>query len=157
MNGNIEVAFIGRVFSLTQLKTSAAGKTWAAVKVAVGNGEDVQWLKVAIFGDIAARLAPMLQKGDKIYAEGNLKLDRWKNDAGEKRSGLSVAAWRCEKLGQIGRNKPKSKPRPDSESTPAPTARDWQAPNQYEQGKQGGYQLRRETDAAAGLDDPIPF
>ena len=37
MNGSIECAFIGRVASVADLKTSQAGKPWLAIKFAVGN------------------------------------------------------------------------------------------------------------------------
>jgi hypothetical protein len=39
MHGNIETAFIGRLGQEPELKTSAAGKPWARLSVAVGAGE----------------------------------------------------------------------------------------------------------------------
>jgi single-stranded DNA-binding protein len=56
-------------------------------------------------GDRAEALADSLHKGDRVYIEGSIKLNTWQKD-GETRAGLSVAAWKAEKLGQIGRNKP---------------------------------------------------
>jgi single-stranded DNA-binding protein len=44
--------------------------------------------------------------GNKVYVEGTLRLSEWTGRNGEKRTGLSVAAWKTEKLGGIGRNKP---------------------------------------------------
>lgn len=121
MHGNIETAFIGRVGNDPELKTSASGNPWCAFNVAVGSGDDTQWLRVAIFGARAEELAGPLTKGDRVYVEGNLTLRTWEN-SGEKRSGLNVAAWKCERLGQIGRNKPpKSKPLPEGDH-PAPVA-----------------------------------
>jgi single-strand DNA-binding protein len=130
----IEAAFFGRVASVADLKTSAAGKAWLAIKVAVGHGEDnTQWVRAVCFGAVAEQLASALQKGDRVYIEGDLRLDRWKNDAGEDRSGLSVAAWKVEKVGAsaIGRNRPAKPKAPPEGENPAPAAsngdrRHWQ-------------------------------
>ncbi len=123
MNGNIESAFIGRVGSDPELKTSAEGKPWAAFNIAVGKDEATQWVRVAVFGARAEELAGPLKKGDRVYVEGNLTMRTWEK-SGEKRAGLNVAAWKCERLAQIGRNKSsKSKPLPESDhSAPLSTA-----------------------------------
>jgi single-strand DNA-binding protein len=142
MNGNIECAFIGRVVSVADLKTSAAGKPWLALKLAIGLGEDAtQWVRTVCFGDTATKLAGSVEKGAKLYIEGTIRLDRWKNAEGEERSGLSVACWKAEKVGTsaIGRNRPpRGKPPPEGDD-PAPYAvrsageqaarRDWQRPS----------------------------
>ncbi|MBL8845462.1 MAG: single-stranded DNA-binding protein [Hyphomicrobium zavarzinii] len=115
MNGNIEAAFIGRVGSDPELKTSAEGKPWAAFNVAVGKDEATQWVRVAVFGARAEELAGPLKKGDRVYVEGNLTMRTWEK-SGEKRAGINVAAWKCECLGQIGRNKPsKAKALPEGD------------------------------------------
>jgi single-strand DNA-binding protein len=106
MNGNIEVAFTGRIGTEPELRTSQNGKPWLRFSVAVGQDDSVQWVQVACFGDRARELVDSLQKGDRCYVEGTIQLNEWTNQSDEKRSGLSVAAWRCDKLGNIGRNKP---------------------------------------------------
>ena len=95
----------------------------------------MQRVRTVCFGAVAEQLAPTLQKGDRLYVEGNLRLDRWKNDAGEERSGLSVAARKLEKVGAsaIGRNRPaKPKPPPEGEHSAPPSTRGerqhWQRP-----------------------------
>jgi hypothetical protein len=65
---DIEAAFVTRVGSELELKTSAAGKPWTSVNVAVGDGGEVQWLRLAVLGDLAQQLAGHLHKGDRIYA-----------------------------------------------------------------------------------------
>lgn len=45
---DIEAAFVARVGSELELKTSAAGKPWTSVNVAVGDGDEVQWLRLAV-------------------------------------------------------------------------------------------------------------
>jgi single-stranded DNA-binding protein len=47
-----------------------------------------------------------LIKGDKIYAEGHLKLSHWNDKStGEAKHGLQITAWKVTKLGAIGRRK----------------------------------------------------
>jgi single-strand DNA-binding protein len=121
MNG-IEAAFIARVGTEPELKTSAAGKPWAAFNAAVGSGDDVQWVRVAVFGDLAEGLAGHVLKGDRLYCEGRLKLNEWTDREGKSRTGLSVAAWKIEKLGQIGRNKPAKRKAPPEGDHPIPPA-----------------------------------
>jgi single stranded DNA-binding protein len=134
MNG-IECAFIGRVGSDLELRTSANGTLWGAINVAVGNGEDTQWVRTVVFGEVAERLASVLKKGDRLYAEGAVRLNNWIDKEGKQRAGLSVACSKAEALGKIGRSKPpKPKTTPDNTTTSevSPVAhgasRDWQRP-----------------------------
>jgi len=106
MNGTIESAFVARVATELELKISQVGKPWAAFNVGVGDGDNIQWVRIAVFGERAQELSAILRKGDKVYVEGRLQLNQWTDKEGQQRAGLSVAAWKCEKLGQIGRNKP---------------------------------------------------
>ena len=103
----IECAFTGRIGQEPMLKASKAGKPWLSFAVAVGEGDDVQWLQVAAFGSRAEELAGSLKKGDRIYAEGRLRLNSWQAKDGSRQLGLSVAAWRVEVLGQIGTKRPR--------------------------------------------------
>ena len=75
MNGTIEAAFIGRVGSDPELRTSQAGKPWCRFSVAVGESDDMQWINVAAFGEVAERLCGQLAKGDRAYVEGTLRLN----------------------------------------------------------------------------------
>jgi len=90
-----------------EVKTSAAGKPWAALSVVVGDSDDSQWVRLVVFGDKATSLS--LANGDKVYVEGSLKIESWTAKDGKERSGLKVAAWKIEKLGAIGRNKSDAK------------------------------------------------
>jgi single-strand DNA-binding protein len=119
MNGTIEAAFIGRIGTEPELRTSQTGKPWAAVTCAVGIGDDVHWVRVAVFGEVAEQITGTLRKGDKAYVEGTLRLNTWTDREGNQRSGLSVAAWRVDKLGQIGRNKPRRPKAPPEGEHPA--------------------------------------
>jgi len=125
VNGNIECACIGRVAAAPELKTSAGGKPWASFNVAVGQGDEAQWLRVVVFGDTAERLAGTLVKADRVYVEGALTMNTWRDREGEKRAGLNVAASKCERLGAIGRNRP---PATKRQTVADHAARDWQRP-----------------------------
>ena len=105
MHGTIEAAFIGTLTKPTTLQWSQNGNKWTRLNVAVGSGEDVQWLVVATFGDDAERIAGM-PKGTRIYVEGKLKMDSWDYE-GRQYHGLNVAAWKCEPVmsSAIGRNR----------------------------------------------------
>jgi single-stranded DNA-binding protein len=138
MNG-IECAFEARLAADPESKTSAAGKPWARLRCAVGDGDATQWVNVACFGDQATQATSVLHKGDRVYCEGTIRLERRQAQDGTERSGLSAAAWKVIPLGKIGRNKPpKGKAPPDGEhpvlasvggahGTNAAT-RDWQRP-----------------------------
>jgi single-strand DNA-binding protein len=108
----IETAFWGVLGNSPELKMSKSGKAFAqmSIVVAVGQGDDgkdlSQWLRVTCFGETAERLAHQAKKGDRVYVEGNLTLNSWADKAtGEARHALNVAAWKCERLGNIGQNR----------------------------------------------------
>src|SRR5262245_26071959 len=103
---NIECAFYGFAAGDAEVRTSQAGKSWVKLRVGVGRDDELQWLSVAIFGK-AAEAAAKLKKSDRIYIEGSIKLDAWRGQDGVERHGLSVAAYKCERTHQIGRNRPK--------------------------------------------------
>ena len=135
----IECAFTGRLGSDPELRTSKADKPWCRLSIAVGEGDDVQWVSVAAFGDVAERVCEQLAKGDRAYVEGTLRLNEWTDREGLTRHGLQVAAWKVEALGKIGRQKPKPQGNPAAR----------------------GYAKPLDTDArpagGARYDDAIPF
>jgi single stranded DNA-binding protein len=103
----IECCFVGRLAQEPELKTSAAGKSWARLTLAVGYGsEDTQWVSVAVFGEAAEFICKTLHKNDKLVVEGGLRLNEWTGRGGEKRTGLSVVASRAEPP-KIGHHKSK--------------------------------------------------
>jgi single-strand DNA-binding protein len=101
----IDCAFYGFLAADADSRVSQAGKPWVRLRVGCGKDEEaVQWLSVAVFGK-AAESAAALRKGDRIYCEGTIRLDKWTDKDGTERRGLSVASFRCEKTHQIGRNR----------------------------------------------------
>jgi single stranded DNA-binding protein len=109
----IEAAFWGTLGKDPELKTSKTGTRFATMNAVVtvdqaNDGKDVtQWVRVACFGDTAEKIAARTKKGDRIYVEGQLTMTQWNAADGEVRHGLNVAAWKCERVGNIGRNREK--------------------------------------------------
>ena len=118
----IDCAFFGRLAADAELRTSQASKQWARLRVCVGKDDAVQWVSLAVFGK-GAEAAGVLKKGDRIYAEGTIKIESWTGKDGVERHGLSVAAWKCDRTHLIGQNKPKrddGPPRTAARSTSDP-------------------------------------
>jgi len=116
MNG-IRACFQGRLGGDAELKTVREDLALCTFSVAVENSREEQkpqWITVSIFGDKAKEHAG-LRKGDEVYCEGSLRLQRWQGKDGGERTGVNVSAWRVEVLGKIGRQsrKPKRKAKDD--------------------------------------------
>jgi single stranded DNA-binding protein len=124
----LECAYIGVVGKTPELRMSRNEKSYTSFSVGVQTGhqddagrDDLQWVRTTCFGEVAERIAASVIKGDKVYCEGSLCLERWTTSDGQDRADLNCAAWKVEKLGQIGKNKPRKtdwqapvKPRPSS-------------------------------------------
>lgn len=129
MTTGIECAFLAFLPAAPELRTSAAGKPLLTFSAGVGEGEAVQWARVAVFGERAIELSRMLAKGNKVYVEGRLTLQEWTGKGGEARHGLNVAAWRVEPLRQIGRNRSQqAKPEAADKAAPAGVDRSFDDP-----------------------------
>jgi single-stranded DNA-binding protein len=86
----------------------------------------VQWVDVACFKDAAQRALDRLHKGDRVYIEGRIGLQRWTSQDGVERSGLKVACFKMEPIGQIGQRRPRKAEAPADAADGA--QRHWQAP-----------------------------
>ena len=115
----IECAFTGRLAHEPEIKTSKAGKPWASLSVGVGESEALQWVRVAVFGEMAEAIRA-LPKGAKVYVEGRLKLEEWTGKDGVARHGLNVAATLVQPIGQIGKKR--------TSKASDGGVRDWQRP-----------------------------
>jgi single-strand DNA-binding protein len=106
----IHCALQGRLGQDVELRRSDSGKDWCRLSVGVGEGDEVTWVSVAVFEEKARALAG-LAKGAEVYVEGRLSLNAWTGRDGAERTGLSVAAWRVEVLGRIGKSRPAKAPK----------------------------------------------
>jgi single-stranded DNA-binding protein len=135
----IDCAFYGFLAADAESRTSQqTGKPWVRMRIGVGKDDAVQWVSVAVFGK-AAEHAADLKKGDRVYVEGSIKLDSWRGNDGTERHGLSVAAFKCERTHNIGRNRAKKDKEPGEQIT-------------HEQATAGGG-----TPGGREFDDNIPF
>jgi single-strand DNA-binding protein len=112
----IEAAFWATLGKDPELKTSKGGRPFATMNAAVimgeaDDGREInQWVRLVAFGDTAEKIAGAAKKGDRVYCEGSLTLNNWTAATGEMKTGLNLAAFKCEKVPAIGRNKPKREP-----------------------------------------------
>jgi single-stranded DNA-binding protein len=96
----IECALIGTVNKPPDFRVAKTGQPFVRLNVRCGDAEP-QWVNVIVFGDCVEELAG-LQKGDRIYCEGILRLGGWTGHDGLKHACLDVTSWRCS-LVRIGR------------------------------------------------------
>lgn len=113
----IECAFTGRIATEPATRTGKTGKPWLGFSVVVGEGEAAQFVQVALFGDSVSDASAWLAKGVSVYCEGKIKLNNWTTADGTQRAGLSVASFKVEPLGQIGRKKASGTNRRDDEQS----------------------------------------
>jgi single-strand DNA-binding protein len=115
----IEAATAGVLGSDVELKTSRNGTAYANLSLAVNQGEDengkqiTQWVRCAIFGQVAEEIAATAKKGCRVYVEGALTLTAWTDKStGAERHGLNLVCRRAQVIGAgaIGKNKPKRQP-----------------------------------------------
>lgn len=122
----IECALTGRLTADPVQRTGKSGKPWLAMNIAIGSGDAVQFVSVALFADSVPEVAGRLRRGDRAYVEGKITLRQWTGLDGHSSAGLSVASFHVVPLGQIGRRRPaRAKPHPACTN---PAARDWQRP-----------------------------
>jgi hypothetical protein len=69
-------------------------------------------------GDAVTALTPRLTKGTQVYCEGRLNLGTWTGGNAEARTGLNLAVWEVQPMRQIGRRKPKVRPRDEQGAVP---------------------------------------
>lgn len=120
MNG-IHAALEGRI-SEPQLHYTAGGQAVLQFSLVVLDskaqaGAEPEWVRVAVWGERAEELAPLLKKGVEVYAEGRIRLNKWEGANGEQRTGLSLSAWACQPKGLIGERAPR-KPTPGRHPAP---------------------------------------
>ncbi|MGO9462120.1 MAG: single-stranded DNA-binding protein [Rhodomicrobium sp.] len=92
----IECAFTGVLSKDPDLRTSkASGKPFANLNagVTIGQTDDgkdqMQWVRVVCFGEVAEKVAASAKKGSSVYVEGSLTLSEWNDkSSGEPKHGI---------------------------------------------------------------------
>jgi single-strand DNA-binding protein len=95
-----KMMIIGNLGADPELRYTPSGKAVTDLRVAVNNNqrgpdgewvEDTLWFRVSVWEQAAERLAEQLRKGNKIFAEGQLRVREYEGRDGEKRQSLELA------------------------------------------------------------------
>ncbi|MFA6583463.1 MAG: single-stranded DNA-binding protein [Elusimicrobiaceae bacterium] len=84
--------------------------------------DDVTFVPVVVWGQVAERCKDKLSKGSPVHVEGRLKMEEWTDKAGQKRKNMVVVSKRLQFLaaGPAGQGAPaKDSGFPDSQINPA--------------------------------------
>jgi single stranded DNA-binding protein len=120
----ITACFTGRLGKDAEVRNARDGAPWASFPVAVdtkaGDETPATWVRVALFGNTVTPLTPRLIKGALVYCEGRMTLGTWTDRDGQTKSGLNLSAWEVVPMAQIGRQRPRPKPRSRDEREAVP-------------------------------------
>jgi single-strand DNA-binding protein len=95
-----KMMIIGNLGADPELRYTPNGKAVTDLRVAVNDNrkgpdgewiEETLWFRVSVWEQQAERLAEQLRKGNKIYAEGQLRAREYESRDGEKRTSLELA------------------------------------------------------------------
>ena len=151
-----KMMIIGNLGADPELRYTPNGKAVTELRVAVNDNrkgpdgewiEETLWIRVSVWEQQAERLAEQLRKGNKVYAEGQLRAREYESRDGEKRTSLELAFARVVNLER----------RPREEGPPAGGEGGYgDAPPQVR--PRGAAQPPRSSSPGAGMDvDDIPF
>ena len=95
-----KMMIIGNLGADPELRYTPSGKAVTDLRVAVNNNqrgpdgewvEETLWFRVSVWEQAAERLAEQLRKGNKVFAEGQLRVREYESRDGEKRQSLELA------------------------------------------------------------------
>jgi single-strand DNA-binding protein len=151
-----KMMIIGNLGADPELRYTPSGKAVTDLRVAVNDNrkgpdgewiEETLWFRVSVWEQQAERLAEQLRKGNKIYAEGQLRAREYEARDGQKRTSLELAFARVVNLERRPRDE-------DGGSGGGGTYDD--APPQVK--PRGADQAQRSSAPGAEMDvDDIPF
>ena len=108
-----KMMIIGNLGADPELRYTPSGKAVTDLRVAVNNNqrgpdgewvEDTLWFRVSVWEQAAERLAEQLRKGNKVFAEGQLRVREYEARDGEKRQSLELAFARVVNLERRNRD-----------------------------------------------------
>ncbi len=94
-----KMMIIGNLGADPELRYTPSGKAVTNLRVAVNDRsrgpdgewvEDTMWIRVEVWDQAAERLAEQLRKGNKIYAEGQLRAREYQASDGQTRTSLEL-------------------------------------------------------------------
>jgi single-strand DNA-binding protein len=107
-----KMMIIGNLGADPELRYTPSGKAVTNLRVAVNSNrrgadgewvEETLWLRVEVWDQAAERAAEQLRKGNKIYAEGELRAREYEGNDGQKRTSLELRFARVINLERRGR------------------------------------------------------
>ncbi len=108
-----KIMIIGNLGADPELRYTPSGKAVTELRVAVNDNrkgpdgewvEETLWFRVSVWEQAAERLAEQLRKGNKIYAEGQLRVREYESRDGEKRQSLELGFARVVNLERRSRD-----------------------------------------------------
>jgi single-strand DNA-binding protein len=108
-----KIMIIGNLGADPELRYTPSGKAVTELRVAVNDNrkgpdgewvEETLWFRVSVWEQAAERLAEQLRKGNKIYAEGQLRVREYETRDGEKRQSLELGFARVVNLERRSRD-----------------------------------------------------
>ncbi len=94
-----KMMIIGNLGADPELRYTPSGKAVTNLRVAVNSNrrgpdgewvEETLWLRVEVWDQAAERVAEQLRKGNKVYAEGELRAREYDGNDGQKRTSLEL-------------------------------------------------------------------
>lgn len=136
----------------------ATSETWRD-KQTGENKELTEWHRVVLWGKVAEVAAEYLRKGSKVYIEGALRTQKWKDDAGNDRYTTEVVVsgnkGTMQMLGNASGNQQSGQPqRNQNQNRPAQQQAQQQQPQQFSGQSQ---QAQSGANTPMDFDDDIPF
>jgi single-strand DNA-binding protein len=126
-----KMMIIGNLGADPELRYTPSGKAVTDLRVAVNNNqrgpdgewvEETLWFRVSVWEQAAERLAEQLRKGNKVYAEGQLRVREFEGRDGEKRQSLELAFARVVNLERRSRDEGDGGPQGGGSYSDAPPA-----------------------------------
>jgi single-strand DNA-binding protein len=99
-SGVNKVMILGNVGSDPAISKAKDGSSVANISVATSiswkdratgeKREQTEWHKIVFFKNLADIVAQYVVKGSKVFVEGSIRTNKWKNDAGVEQSAIQI-------------------------------------------------------------------
>lgn len=111
------IVIIGNLTNDPEHRTTASGKEVTTFTVAVNRrgGEDADFFRVSVWGEMGNTCAKYLAKGRKVGVSGSVSVSAYKDMNGEARGNLEVFAQSVEFLSPKSEEQPKPAPKAEPE------------------------------------------